>query len=120
MVSCPIFDAEGNTTAALSVCIDISDRVLAEKELEKRTNDLSDRVRELNCLYGISHLVEKRGISLEEIIQGSVDLITSSWQHLEITCARIIMGDQEFKTKNFRKTAWKQACDMKLRFGSDF
>jgi PAS domain S-box-containing protein len=110
--TCPIFDAEGNTTAALSVAIEISDQVRAEKELEKRTNDLSERVKELNCLYGISQLVEKRGITLEEIIQGTADLIPSSWQYPEITCARIIMGDQEFKTKNFRKTDSRQACDI--------
>ncbi len=84
----------------------------AEKELEKRTNDLNERVKELNCLYGISHLVEKRGISLEEIIKGTVDLIPSSWQYPEITCARIILGDLKFKTNNFRKTEWRQACDI--------
>ncbi|NIT58822.1 MAG: LuxR family transcriptional regulator, partial [Aliifodinibius sp.] len=73
---------------------------------------LRERVKELNCLYGISHLVEKQGISLEEIIQGTVDLIPSSWQYPEITCARIILGDQESKTKNFRVTDWRQACDI--------
>jgi len=110
--TCPIFDAEGNTTAALSVAIDISDQVRAEKELEKRTNDLNERVKELNCLYGISQLVEKRGISLEEIIQGTANLIPTTWRYPETTCARIIMGGQKFKTKNFKKTDWRQACDI--------
>jgi PAS domain S-box-containing protein len=101
----PVKDHNGNINESRSVVIDISERKRSEEVLK-------ERVKELNCLYGISHLVEKRGISLEEITQGTVDLIPSSWQHPEITCARIIMGDQEFKTKNFRKTDWKQACDI--------
>jgi PAS domain S-box-containing protein len=87
-------DEKGKITHYQGIVSDISDQVRAEKELEKRTNDLNERVKELNCLYGISQLVEKRGISLEEIIQGTVDLIPSSWQYSEITCARIMLGYQ--------------------------
>ncbi len=105
-------DEKGKITHYQGIVSDISDQVRAEKELEKRTNDLNERVKELNSLYGISQLVEKRGISLEEIIQGTANLIPTTWQYPEITCARIMMGDQEFKTKNFRKTDWRQACDI--------
>ncbi len=87
-------------------------RKKAEKKLKKRTNDLSERVKELNCLYSISELVERQGIPLEEIIQGTVDLIPAACRYPEATCGRIIIGDQEFKTKNFRKTDWRQAFDI--------
>ena len=107
-------DEKGKITHYQGIVSDISDQVRAEKELENRTNDLNERVKELNCLYGIAQLVEKRGISLEEIIQGTVDLIPMTWRYPEITCARIIMGDQEFKTKNFSETDWRQACDISV------
>ena len=80
--------------------------------LQARTHDLTQRVKELKCLYGISALRERPGTTLEEILQGVADLIPPSWQYPEITCARIIMGYQEFKTKNFRETNWKQTCDI--------
>ena len=85
-------DEKGKITHYQGIVSDISDQVRAEKELENRTNDLKERIKELNCLYGIAQLVEKRGISLEEIIQGTVDLIPVTWRYPEITCARIIMG----------------------------
>ncbi len=83
-----------------------------ERALQKRTYDLNERIKELNCLYGISQLVEKQHISLEEINQRIVDLIPPAWQHPEITCAQIILESQEFRTENFRETIWKQACDI--------
>ncbi len=82
------------------------------ENLEKRTHDLKERVKELNCLWEISNLVEKPGISLETIIKGTVNLLPSSWQYPKITCARIILEAKEYKTKNFKETTWKQASDI--------
>ncbi len=79
-------------------------------DLLKRSDDLEERVKELNCLYGISDLIEKPNVSLEELLQGTADLIPPSWQYPEITCASIIIEDQEHITKNFRESAWKQVC----------
>jgi len=80
---------------------------------EKYFSDtLRERVKELNCLYSISHLVEKSGISLPQILQETVELIPPAWQYPEITCARITLEDQEFGTENFRETPWSQSGDI--------
>jgi signal transduction histidine kinase len=88
--------------------------IRTDQLLRQRTRYLSERVKELNCLYGISDLVVKPGISLNEIFQGVVDFIPQSWQHPEITCARIILKGQEFTTKNFKDSIWKQTCDINI------
>jgi len=105
----PIFDADGNLLGYRGIDRDITRRKLAEEALQKRTDALAERVKELNCLYGISDLVEKPGVSLDKILQGVVDLIPPSWQHPEITCSRIILKDKEVRTRNFRESVWKQA-----------
>ena len=91
---------------------EMEERKRAEKALREKTHELSERVKELNCLYHISNLVEKPGISLEEILRGTVDLIPPSWQYPEVTCARIILQGQEFRSENFRESVWKQADDI--------
>jgi len=98
------------------VCLahDITERKRAEEELKQRTHDLGERIKELNCLYGVSSLVEKPGATLEEIIQGTLDLIPPSWQYPEITCARVILNGQVFTTDNFEETEWKQAGDIRV------
>jgi len=91
---------------------DITHRVRAEEELQKRTYELGERVKELNCLYGLSNLFERPGISLEEILQETVELIPPSWQYPDITCARITLESLEYKTQNFKESAWRQASDI--------
>ena len=80
--------------------------------LRKRAGDLEKRVKELNCLYGISNLLTIPEISLEEILQDSVDLIPSAWQYPEITCARLALEDQKFTTDNFEETRWELTCNL--------
>jgi PAS domain S-box-containing protein len=92
-----------------------AERKRAEEALKKRTYDLGERVKELNCLYGISNLVEKPDISLPEILQGSVDLVPPSWQYPEITCGRITFEGQAFLTEHFQETTWKQVSDIIVR-----
>ena len=79
-----------------------------EATLHELTNNLKERIKELNCLYGISRLVERESISLDEVLQGVVELISASWQYPEDTCARIKLKDREFKTANFSETIWNQ------------
>ncbi|MBW2370836.1 MAG: DUF3365 domain-containing protein [Deltaproteobacteria bacterium] len=90
----------------------IAERDRAAEALKKKTYDLGERVKELNCLFDMTQLIEMKGISLEEIIQGTVDLIQKTWQYPDITTVRIVLGDQEFKTKNFTKTDWWLASDI--------
>jgi len=91
---------------------EVAVRIQVENDLRQKKYDLDERVKELNCLYGISSLIEQSDLSLEEILQGAVNLIPPSWQHSEITCARVIVEGQEFKTENFRETVWKQASNI--------
>lgn len=75
---------------------------------------LRERLKELNCLYGISRLVESHGNSLELILQGIVDLLPPSWQYPEICCGRLTLHGEEHMTANFRETFWKQSAEIHI------
>ena len=87
---------------------------LMKAELRQLTHELSERVKELNCLYAISQLVENPDISLEEILQRIVELLPPAWQYPDITCARLIIEGQEFRTKAFSEAPWKLAQDIRV------
>ncbi len=77
--------------------------------LTEVTHRLQERVKELNCLYAITRLVEDGDITVDEMLQSVSDLVPPSWQYPEITCARIKLRDKEFRTANFKPTSWKQS-----------
>jgi PAS domain S-box-containing protein len=86
----------------------------SEQDRERLLHEVGERVKELNCLYGLTSLAETPGISLDEILKGSPDLISRAYQYPDITCSRIVLEGKEFQTSNFKETPWKQYADIKL------
>jgi len=84
----------------------------AEALLRTRTAELTERIKELNCLYGISNLFETQGVSLPWILQRAVELIPTAWQYPENASARILLDAQVFNTKGFKQTALKQGAEI--------
>ncbi len=79
-----------------------------EVTLNEQAHKLQERIKEINCLYGVSKILEQTGLSLEETFQQVVNLIPPSWQYPEITCAQLLINDQSFRTENYKNTFWKQ------------
>lgn len=71
-------------------------------------NALAERIKELNCLYGISNLFENQDVSLSWIMQRAVELIPAAWQYPENACARILLDGREYQSKRFQTTPWHQ------------
>ncbi|MEF8878822.1 MAG: PEP/pyruvate-binding domain-containing protein [Candidatus Thermoplasmatota archaeon] len=85
-----------------------------KNKLDKQVPEaLQERVKELNCLYGLTNIVKDKSLSKDEALQKIVDLIPPSWQYPDITCARIKLKDEGvYKTDNFRETKWSQISNI--------
>ena len=90
---------------------DITERKKAEEELEQRLHDLGERVKEQTGLYTITQLF-RADLTLHELLQMVVEVLPPAWQYPDITCARIVLGGQEFTTKNYKKSRWMQSADI--------
>jgi PAS domain S-box-containing protein len=77
-------------------------------------NALTERIKELNCLYGISNLFENQDVSLGWIMQRAVDLIPAAWQYPEKACARIQLDGETYTSKHFKQTDWHQHTNIIL------
>jgi nitrate/nitrite-specific signal transduction histidine kinase len=110
-----VHDESGKPLRMSGTVQDITLQKITEKELTKLAHDLGERVKEQKCLYNISKLDEKPGISLDEIFQGVVDTIPPGWHYPDITCARIIYSGKKYKTANFQETDWKQTSGIHVQ-----
>jgi PAS domain S-box-containing protein len=102
----PLYNHNGDIIGVIETIRDITPYKRAEEDLKKSQQRLSERVKELNCLYEIIKLINHPIISVDDILQGTVELIPSAWQFPEHICSRIIFGKHEYKTSNFQETPW--------------
>ena len=80
----------------------------SETEPSKVEIALRERIKELNCLYGVSQLAERNLHSLDDLLQELVNFLPYSWQYPDIACARIIFKDKTYKSDKFKVTNWRQ------------
>jgi PAS domain S-box-containing protein len=107
----PVLDESGAVVGAVVQSRDITQRKQAEDALREQTHRLDERVKELNCLYEISRLVERPGITLPEILGGTTEILPAAWRYPEVACARIVLDDQQYRTANYRSDApWQQTA----------
>lgn len=91
---------------------DITERKRVEEEKEELTKNLRERVKELNCLYSISSITEIPDSSMVQQFKKIVNVLPPAWQYSEITCAKITIENDEYKTDNYIETKWKQSSDI--------
>ncbi len=107
----PLFNEKGEVARIIEYALDVTERMKAKEKLKQLTHALGERVKELDCLYGISKLSAKY-TSLEEILQATLDLIPPAFKYPEIICALITWADREFRTQTFARTTWKLGADL--------
>jgi DNA-binding CsgD family transcriptional regulator len=81
-----------------------------EIEPKRVESALRERIKELNCLYGISQLAERYIYSLDELLQELVNFLPYSWQYPELTCARILFKGKTYTSEKFKVTNWRQSA----------
>ncbi|MDP2954644.1 MAG: helix-turn-helix transcriptional regulator [Chloroflexota bacterium] len=91
-------------------------RIPFPTEMEPREIEraLRERIKELNCLYGISRLAERYLDSLDDLLQELVNFLPYSWQYPEITCARILFKEKTYTSDRFKMTRWWQSSRISM------
>ena len=112
-ISTGIARREGKVVGITATVRDITERKKVDDDRSKLLHDLDKRAKELRLLYGISRLVEESD-SIDELMQRTVGLLPDAWQYSNIACARIVVGNQEFKTTNFGESNWRQKANIKI------
>lgn len=73
---------------------------------------LRERIKELTCLYSMAQLSARPGLSLEDILQSTTELLPPAWLYPEIASGKILLDGRSYTTPNFQETRHKQVADI--------
>jgi CheY-like chemotaxis protein len=74
---------------------------------ERLRTETIERLKELSTINRTTTIL-KEGKPQNETLQQIAYILPDGWQYPEFTTARIIYGDQEFRSSEFKKTEWSQ------------
>jgi len=89
--------------------------VEASKTTDNLVWFLSERAKELNCLYKIEEILNRPDTTLAEICRGVVEAIPPGWQFPDICLARIALEGVTSQSPDFRETPWVQHADITVQ-----
>jgi len=111
----PLEDVDGKCNQVRIAITDITPQKQAETVLRKRTQDLNEKVRELNCLFAISKVIEDPVLTFEAVFLGIIDLIPSAWPYGKDICCRLILEREEYRTGNYEETNRARVYDIMVK-----
>ncbi len=76
---------------------------------------LQERIKELNCIYGISTLIQDVSLPEEEMFTRILKLVQQAWQYPDITCVRIQFKGITYETDGFIESEWKQSEEIQCK-----
>ncbi len=74
--------------------------------------ELRERIKELACLYDIAKIVKQPEISIQDILQGIVEILPLAWQYPEVTSAKITFNGNLYVSSNYKKGKHIQKADI--------
>ncbi len=89
-------DDSGNIIGFIVLLTDITEDKEGQQKLKESEVILRKKYKELNCLYGISKLLENKEATLEDIISGTLYIIPLAWELSNEIYIRIIVSTKFF------------------------
>ncbi len=83
-----------------------------EDGFEKQKIELEQRIREVNCLYGITILLEEKNLSLDDFINRTVCVLSSFLSYYTKRQVKIVLGNKIFNSETPSRCSTKLTCDL--------
>jgi len=90
-------------------------KITSEEALKRITEDLKGRVKELECLYSISRLLENDTASLDQILRATILLIPPALRYPDIARVRLALNELDIQTVDFIPIYPKLTNDIRIQ-----
>lgn len=91
---------------AIITLTDITDKKRAEEKLHKLTTRLNQKLRQMDCLFDISDISHRPGLSLEDVFKRSIQLIIKALKHSDDAWVEIVCEGKRHISANYKATEW--------------
>jgi PAS domain S-box-containing protein len=92
------------TVFTMKSYLDLTELDFTKKQVERLHANLTKRVQELHCLFGVSGFLKQLSLTLPEVVQKVVNLLPLAMKYPHLAVARLTLGDCDAVSEPFDKT----------------
>jgi signal transduction histidine kinase len=80
---------------------DVTARKKLDADKQKFLFDLGERVKELDCLYELTDLMENPGVDIDQILYSAINIVPVGFRYPEKISCRIVLDNYQLQKDNF-------------------
>ncbi len=115
MSSAPILDENLKAKGCVALISDVTEKKKSEQTYSELTASLNQKIKQLNCLYDITDISGVPGITFEEIMEKSLEIIPVGLKYSHDIGVQIVFDKKTYSSKNFRDTNWSYSVPIKVQ-----
>ncbi len=73
---------------------------------------LTERAKELTCLYAIEEILKEPENDIETVCNGIIQAIPPGWQYPDVCVARITLEGEEYSSRGIEETSWNLSANI--------
>jgi len=85
------------------------------KSAIKLLQALTERAKELTCIYAIEELLNSPGTDIDQVCRGIIEAIPPGWQFPDVCRARLTLEDRVYQSPDFEESEWVHSADVRMQ-----
>ncbi len=110
----PLIDENKKFNGTVMVLMDVTDAKKSNYQLQEATSNLNQKIKQINCLFDVSDLTSVPGITFEEILKKSLDIIPNGLKYSHDVFVEIVFGEEVYRSDNYKDTNWTYLTPVKI------
>ncbi len=110
----PMLDENHKFYGTVIVLMDVTESKESNYQLQEATENLNQKIKQLNCLFDISDLTSVPGITFEDILKKSLDIIPNGLKYSHDVYVEIVFENGVYRSDNYKETPWTYHTPIKI------
>ena len=106
---------DGFNNRIIIVMVDVTEHILLEQKMRKLTDNLVQKVRQLNCVFDMQQMLSEPGLTTDRILQSAVSIIPQGLRYERDMRVEIVYDGKQYQSSGYHQT--KLAYKVPLKAG---
>ncbi len=106
---------DGLNNRIIIVMVDVTEHILQEQKMRKLTDNLIQKVRQLNCVFDLQQMLSEPDLTTGQLLQGALSIIPQGLRYERDMRVEIVYDGKQYHSPGYRQS--KLAYKVPLKVG---
>lgn len=96
------------------VMVDVTQHIVLEQKMQKLTNNLVQKVRQLDCVFDIQQILSEPNLNADTVFKNALKIIPNGLRYEKDMRVEIVYKGKRYQTPGYRESQWYYKVPLKV------